>query len=141
MKRYRVNIGGETYDVEVEDARVRPVVARIGDETFLVDVEADGNVDRQLSTAPAAATKAQRVTPPMPAQRGKDTLPAPLPGVVTAVAVVAGQAVERGDPILTIEAMKMFNVIRSPRAGTIAAVHVVDKAQVSQGDILVTFTS
>jgi len=141
MKRYRVNIGGETYEVEVEDARVRPVVARIGDETFLVDVEADGNVDRQLTTSPAPAAKAQRVTPPMPAQRGKDTLSAPLPGVVTAVAVVAGQAVERGDPILTIEAMKMFNVIRSPRAGTIAAVHVVDKAQVSQGEILVTFTS
>ena len=60
---------------------------------------------------------------------------------MTLVAVVAGQSVERGDPILTIEAMKMFNVIRSPRAGTIAAVHVVDNAQVSQGDILVTFVS
>jgi biotin carboxyl carrier protein len=141
MKRYRVNIGGETYEVEVEDARVRPVVARIGDETFLVDVDADGNVDRQASAPPAPAAKTTRVTAPLPAQRGRDTLPAPLPGVVTAVAVVAGQAVERGDPLLTIEAMKMFNVIRSPRAGTIAAVHVADKAQVSQGDILVTFAS
>ena len=43
MKRYRVTVDGETYEVEVEDARVRPVVARIGDETFLVDVEADGS--------------------------------------------------------------------------------------------------
>jgi hypothetical protein len=34
--------------------------------------------------------------------------------------------------------MKMFNLIRSPRAGTIAAVHVTE-LRVSQGDLLVTF--
>ena len=56
MKRYRVNIGGETYDVEVEDARVRPVVARIDGETFLVDVETEAAADRQ--PAPTAATPA-----------------------------------------------------------------------------------
>ena len=141
MKRYRVTVGGETYEVEVEDARVRPVVARIGDETFLVDVEADGSPERAPTAAPSQAAKPARAAAPAHVQRGNDTLPAPIPGVVTLVAVVAGQAVERGDPILTIEAMKMFNVIRSPRAGTIAAVHVADKAQVSQGDILVTFVS
>ncbi len=140
MKRYRIIVGGATYDVEVEDARVRPVVARIGDETFLVDVDAEGSGERQ-STTPVQASKPPRATAPPPTQRGKDTFSAPIPGVVTLVAVVAGQAVERGDPLLTIEAMKMFNVIRSPRAGTIAAVHVADRAQVSQGDILVTFVS
>ena len=141
MKRYRVNVGGETYEVEVEDARVRPVVARIGSETFLVDVDADGSAERQSPATPAQAPKAPRTTAAPAAPRGKDTLSAPIPGVVTLVAVVAGQTVERGDPLLTIEAMKMFNVIRSPRAGTIAAVHVADRAQVSQGDVLVTFVS
>ena len=141
MKRYCVNVGGETYEIEVEDARVRPVVARIGDETFLVDVDGEGSVERLPAAAPAPMAKPARHAPSLPSQRGKDTLPAPIPGVVTAVAVVAGQRVERGDPLLTIEAMKMFNVIRSPRAGTIAAVHVADRAQVSQGDILVTYAS
>jgi len=37
--------------------------------------------------------------------------------------------------------MKMFNLIRSPRAGTIAAVHVIERSRVSQGDLLVTFVS
>ena len=141
MKRYRVTVGGEVYEVEVEDARVRPVVARIGDETFLVDVDADGNVERPPTASPSQVAKPARVAAPAHVPRGNDTLEAPIPGVVTLVAVVAGQTVARGDPILTIEAMKMFNVIRSPRAGTIAAVHVGDKAQVSQGDILVTFAS
>src|SRR5438045_3796335 len=109
MKRYRVTVGGETFDVEVEDARVRPVVARIGDETFLVDVDTDGSGDRQSAAAPAQAPKTARATAPAAAQRGKDAFSAPIPGVVTLVAVVAGQTVERGDPLLTIEAMKMFN--------------------------------
>ena len=87
------------------------------------------------------AAKPARQAAAAPAQVGKDALPAPIPGVVTLVAVAAGQSVERGDPLVTIEAMKMFNVIRSPRAGTIAAVHVTDHSQVSQGDILVTFVS
>jgi biotin carboxyl carrier protein len=141
MKRYRVNVGGHTYDVEVEDARVRPVVARIGGETFLVDVESEASAERQPATAAAEAAEPVRTMTPAAAHRGRDTLAAPIPGVVTSVTVVAGQAVERGDTLLTIEAMKMFNVIRSPRAGTIAAVHVAERAQVSQGDILVTFAS
>ena len=37
--------------------------------------------------------------------------------------------------------MKMFNVIRSPRAGTVATVHVAAGKSVSQGEPLVTFSS
>jgi biotin carboxyl carrier protein len=137
MKRYRVNVGGESYDVEVEDARVRPVVARIGAETFLVDVDTEADAERQPTTVSRPPPRPARA----PAERGKESLPAPIPGLVTQVSVVAGQAIERGDPIVTIEAMKMFNVIRSPRSGTIAAVHVAERAQVLQGVILVTFVS
>jgi pyruvate carboxylase len=60
---------------------------------------------------------------------------------VVKVAAMVGKVVERGDELLTIEAMKMFNLIRSPRAGTIAAVHVTERSRVSQGDLLVTFVS
>ena len=140
MKRYRVNVGGHAYDVEVEDVRVRPVVARIGGETFLVDVESEATAERQPTTA-AAEVRPARAAAPAAGHRGRNTLPAPIPGVVISVTVVAGQAVERGDALLTIEAMKMFNVIRSPRAGTIAAVHVGERAHVAQGDILVTYGS
>ena len=139
MKRYRVSIGGEIFVVEVEDARVRPVVARIGNETFLVELEAETAVVGQPAAAAPVTPRVVRAAAAPPAARGPNALLAPIPGVVTVVSVVAGQSVERGDPILTIEAMKMFNVIRSPRAGTILAVHVSDRAQISQGDILVSF--
>jgi biotin carboxyl carrier protein len=60
---------------------------------------------------------------------------------VSSVEVTAGQTVEHGDELLTIEAMKMFNVIRSPRAGTVATVHVAAGKSVAQGEPLVTFSS
>jgi biotin carboxyl carrier protein len=64
---------------------------------------------------------------------------APIPGVVLKVSVLPGQKVERGDELLTIEAMKMFNVMRSPSSGTIATVHIKDGDRVVQGQPLVTF--
>ena len=64
---------------------------------------------------------------------------APIPGVVASVAVSAEQLIERGDELLTLDAMKMLNVIRSPWQGTIATVHVEKGDRVVQGEPLVTF--
>ena len=64
---------------------------------------------------------------------------APIPGVVSKVNVLPGQKVERGDDLLTIEAMKMFNVMSSPSSGTVATVHVKEGDRVVQGQPLVTF--
>jgi biotin carboxyl carrier protein len=54
--------------------------------------------------------------------------------------VSPGQAVLRGDELLTIEAMKMFNVIRSPWAGTVVAVQVKEGQHVTQAQLLLTMT-
>ena len=53
-----------------------------------------------------------------PAQPGH--IGAPTPGLVTAVAVEAGQKVERGQKLLVLEAMKMQSTVYAPLAGTIA---------------------
>jgi biotin carboxyl carrier protein len=61
---------------------------------------------------------------------------ATLPGLVVAVAVAAGDEVAEGDPLLTIEAMKMQNEVRAPRAGRIAAVAVEPGRAVATGALL-----
>jgi biotin carboxyl carrier protein len=145
MKRYRVTVDGHTYEVEIDDPRARPVVARIEGDTFLVDVES-GDVRTEPAagpaTLPAVVPAPILAGPPSPGRlAGDHLLTAPIPGTVVKVATMVGKVVERGDELLTIEAMKMFNLIRSPRAGTIAAVHVTERSRVSQGDLLVTFVS
>jgi biotin carboxyl carrier protein len=145
MKRYRVTVDGHTYEVEIDDPRARPVAARIEGDTFLVDVEsADARTEQATgtSTVPAVVPAPILAGPPSPGRlAGDHLLTAPIPGTVVKVVAMVGKVVQRGDELVTIEAMKMFNLIRSPRAGTIAAVHVTERARVSQGDLLVTFVS
>lgn len=64
---------------------------------------------------------------------------APMPGLILAIAVVQGQAVKQGESLLTLEAMKMENVIKSPVDGTIAALHVQQGDSVEKNQLLLRF--
>ena len=64
---------------------------------------------------------------------------APMPGMVVTVAARAGQAVKSGDPLLSIEAMKMESQIRAERDATVKAVHVKSGETVSAHDLLIEF--
>jgi acetyl/propionyl-CoA carboxylase alpha subunit len=66
-----------------------------------------------------------------------DEVTAPLPGKVVAVQAKAGAAVKRGDPLVTLEAMKMEHALKAPRDGAIAEVAVASGAQVKEGALLV----
>jgi biotin carboxyl carrier protein len=50
---------------------------------------------------------------------GRQPLTAPLPGRVLKVLVEAGQVVERGQPLVVLEALRMENQLRSPCGGTV----------------------
>jgi len=62
-----------------------------------------------------------------------------MPGSIVSVAVQAGDQVEIGQDVCVLEAMKMNNRIRAPRAGTVAQVHIGPGQQVQHGDLLVTY--
>jgi acetyl-CoA/propionyl-CoA carboxylase biotin carboxyl carrier protein len=62
---------------------------------------------------------------------------APMPGAVLAVHVEAGAVVESGDPLVTLEAMKMEHVVAAPGPGTVAEVAVRRAQQVTRGQMLV----
>jgi propionyl-CoA carboxylase alpha chain len=59
-----------------------------------------------------------------------------MPGGVLTVHVVAGAVVEAGDPIVTLEAMKMEHVVVSPFAGTVSELSVRRTDQVTRGQPL-----
>lgn len=75
------------------------------------------------------------------ASRGADrpaTLRAPMPGIITRVTVTEGQGVAQGDLLLVLEAMKMANEVRAPRAGTVRALKAAAGRTVSSGEALLT---
>jgi len=61
---------------------------------------------------------------------------ATLPGLIVAVETTEGSEVEAGDPLLTIEAMKMQNEVRAPRAGRVSAIAVAAGQTVGTGQLL-----
>jgi len=65
---------------------------------------------------------------------------APMPGVVSTLAVAAGQAVKAGDVLLSIEAMKMETALHAERDGTVAEVLVKTGDQIDAKDLLVAFS-
>ena len=62
---------------------------------------------------------------------------APMPGKVTAVEVAAGDKVEKGQRLLTLEAMKMEHALTAPFDGTVEALSAEPGAQVTEGQLLV----
>ncbi|PYE25287.1 pyruvate carboxylase [Rhizobium sp. PP-CC-3A-592] len=66
-------------------------------------------------------------------------LSAPMPGVVSTVAISAGQTVKAGDVLLSIEAMKMETALHAEKDGTIAEVLVKTGDQIDTKDLLVVF--
>jgi 3-methylcrotonyl-CoA carboxylase alpha subunit len=69
---------------------------------------------------------------------GSGRIVAPMPGAVVAVLIEEGQTVERNQPLLVIEAMKMEHTLRAPSAGRIAKLSVARGVQVTEGTELVT---
>lgn len=66
------------------------------------------------------------------------TVRAPMPGLVAKVLRREGETVSSGDGILVVEAMKMENEIKSPKAGTIITLSVKEKQTVEKNDPLFT---
>ncbi|MCA8974077.1 MAG: pyruvate carboxylase [Planctomycetes bacterium] len=86
-------------------------------------------VDRSVEVETEARRRAD------PAQAGE--VGSPMPGRVVTLHCGEGNAVGAGDPLVTLEAMKMETVVRAPIAGTVRELCTDKKAQVQAGDLLV----
>ncbi len=69
-------------------------------------------------------------------EKGPRKLLAPMPGKVVRVLIGEQQAVEAGQSILVVEAMKMQNEIKSPKKGTVQKIVAAEGANVNAGDVL-----
>lgn len=65
------------------------------------------------------------------------TIYAPMPGQVLDIKVSDGQTVDEGMELLTLEAMKMENVVLNKQAGRVKAIHVSVQQNVSKGQLLI----
>ena len=77
------------------------------------------------------------VTHPKADDNNPKHIGAPMPGMVVTVAVQAGQKITKGDPLVSIEAMKMETMIRAEADGVVQQIYVKPGAVVAAKDLLV----
>lgn len=94
-------------------------VVRLGGRTFEV-----GRVD-PFSKAGAAGG-------------GQDALRAPMPGAVVSVHRQAGDSVARGDPLITIESMKLQTALPAPRDGVVASILRAEGETFEKDEVIAT---
>jgi len=109
------------------------------DENGDVKVFFELNGQPRVIRVPNRLIKAQTAQRPKAADGNPNHIGAPMPGSVASVAVTAGQKVNAGDLMLTIEAMKMETGIHADRAATVKAVHVHPGSQIDAKDLLLEF--
>lgn len=130
--RYKINLKGKIYEVEVEKG-----------EAMLIDEYEAKAPAAPAAAAPAAvpaaaAAPAPAAAAPAPAAIASgETVNAPLPGTVLDVKVAAGDAVKKGQVLMIIEAMKMENEVLANSDGVIKQVVVSKGQSVKTGDALV----
>ena len=71
------------------------------------------------------------------AAKKAESVKAPMPGKVLKVMAAAGQAVQKGDGLLILEAMKMENVLKATQAATVKQVMIQEGAAVEKGALLI----
>jgi acetyl-CoA/propionyl-CoA carboxylase biotin carboxyl carrier protein len=105
-------------------------------ETAYLDV-AGRSVAFRLAPPPDVASAARSAMAHHPAgSHGPTEVIAPMPGAVVTVYRANGDAVEAGDAIVTLEAMKMEHVVTAPIAGRLTELRVRPADQVARGQVL-----
>ncbi|MGB0663574.1 MAG: sodium-extruding oxaloacetate decarboxylase subunit alpha [Pontibacterium sp.] len=102
----------------------------VNGQNYVVQVTEGGDIS---AVAPAAAPAAAA-----PAASGGEPVAAPLAGNIWKVEVSPGQAVQAGDVLVILEAMKMETEVRAAHAGTVTSVDVAPGDAVQVGDSLLT---
>lgn len=122
MKKFNITVNGNAYEVEIEEVKAAAAPAP------------------KAAPAPAAAPAPKAAPAPAAApaaSAGDETVTAPMPGKIVKLVASVGQAVNAGDTLLILEAMKMQNEISAPKAGTVKSFAVNAGDSVKPGQAMV----
>jgi biotin carboxyl carrier protein len=119
---YSIVIGGKSIEARVESESDSDLSVTVAGHEFNVAIRNPRKWNRNRE-AGAEAEGRQQVT-------------APMPGKIVLVLVKTGDAVDAGQGIVVVEAMKMQNEIRSPKSGTVERLLVVAGQTVNAGEVV-----
>lgn len=128
--RFHVLHEGRSYTAEVvsADYAAKSFQLKVNGQT--VELHAKDRFDLLLDKLGMSDAAANKV----------NELKAPMPGLIVDIRVEPGQAVQKGDPLLVLEAMKMENILKAPGDGIVGAIKVSLRDNVTKGQVLIQFS-
>ncbi len=133
MRKFKINVNGISYDVEVEE---------LGGAVYAPAPAAAPAAPAPVMAAAPVAAPAAPVAAPAPAPSAGPVeagtqIKSPMPGTILDIKVSVGDIVKERDVLLVLEAMKMENEIQAPIAGKVVGVHTSKGASANAGDLLI----
>jgi oxaloacetate decarboxylase alpha subunit/pyruvate carboxylase subunit B len=149
LRTYNVFVDDEYFEVGVDAPDGAPVINYVqpmpgmappayGPPAYAPPAAAPAAPAAAKAPAPAAeapAAKPAAAAAPAAAVEGTPVI-APMPGMIISYAKNVGDAIEEGDTVLILEAMKMENALPAPASGTIKAIKFASGDSVAKGDVL-----
>ncbi len=147
MKEFTFKINGAEYKCAVEEIEAGKTNVTVNGNVYTVETEAPAAPAPKPAPAPKAeepkaapapaAAPAPKVEAPKAAPAAGVQVKSPLPGSIIKVLVSEGQAVKKGDTLLTLESMKMENPVLAEQDGTVKQIAVTPGQNVMQDDLLI----
>lgn len=109
------------------DRNAKKVTLLLDGKKFEVEVEDD--FDLLLARMGMDRSAAQKVS----------EVKSPMPGLVLSIKVEVGASVEKDQPLMVLEAMKMENVIAAPGEGVVKSIEVGEQDKVDKNQVLIRF--
>ncbi|MBQ7191281.1 MAG: biotin/lipoyl-binding protein [Paludibacteraceae bacterium] len=133
MKEFSFKIDGKEYKTAVQEKEDGKTEVTVNGKTYTVEMEHAAH--KTVAAPKAAAPVASKAAAAAPA--GGMQVKSPLPGSIIKVLVTEGQAVKKGETLLTLESMKMENTVAAECDGTVKQIAVKAGQTVMQDDLLV----
>jgi biotin carboxyl carrier protein len=143
--RVEAEVGGRRYELEARETEAGAYLFVVGGRVYECRVEAGtargGETHVEVSGREFDVTlydpRRLRAAAVGTAQSlGRAVVAASMPGKVVRVLVAEGAMVEAGTGLVVVEAMKMQNELKSPKAGTVVELRAREGATVNAGDVL-----
>jgi biotin carboxyl carrier protein len=125
----KISFNNKSYDVYLKNVDIQNKTALINVDGFDYNVKMKEPLDHLINDMGFLKASKHSVK----------EIKSPMPGLVVNIFVAEGQIVAEGDKLLSLEAMKMENILKSPGEGTIKCIKVEKGNSVDKNQILVIF--
>jgi len=143
MKKFSFTINGNPYDLEIKNVEDNIAEVEVNGFSYTVEFDRVLETTKTPKLVRSEAFPSTDITPSVqktssPAgPKGSGFIKSPLPGTILDVFVKVGDTVRTGDKLITLEAMKMENIIYSDKSGKVVLVNAKKSDSVMEGDILI----